>query len=237
MSELKKPDVQLKNIIKAQIRYCMEEENMGIIGILSLIFGVLGLLFSPFYIGVIPCIIALVLGIIGLTDFLSEKWPSVTGLLSSILGIVLFAYTLVSDLDANRLVIFYAKGDIVYLSNYDEIAEAVDSMQTVVPAITDIETSGSASVNVETAVPVDTENAAADYNMPVPTTVEMLEPQSSDMPITQTDHNSIEVHITDTGEKYHSSGCQYLRNSDHMVTLEQAKALGLEPCSKCNPPN
>lgn len=46
----------------------------------------------------------------------------------------------------------------------------------------------------------------------------------------------IMVHITDTGSKYHSAGCSYLRKSDHEVTLSQAKSMGLEPCSRCNPP-
>lgn len=43
------------------------------------------------------------------------------------------------------------------------------------------------------------------------------------------------VHITDTGSKYHRAGCQKLK-SDHEVTLEEAKARGLEPCKVCNPP-
>lgn len=52
-----------------------------------------------------------------------------------------------------------------------------------------------------------------------------------------TDGNSdVIVHITKTGEKYHSAGCQYLRKSDIEVTLSEAKARGLTPCSKCNPP-
>lgn len=44
------------------------------------------------------------------------------------------------------------------------------------------------------------------------------------------------VHITDTGEKYHNAGCQYLKKSDHTVSLSDAKARGLTPCSRCNPP-
>ena len=56
-------------------------------------------------------------------------------------------------------------------------------------------------------------------------------------PTDQTDGNSdVIVHITKTGEKYHSAGCQYLRKSDIEVTLSEAKAKGLTPCSKCNPP-
>lgn len=43
------------------------------------------------------------------------------------------------------------------------------------------------------------------------------------------------VHITDTGSKYHNAGCRTLK-SDHEVTLEKAKSMGLEPCKVCNPP-
>ncbi len=50
------------------------------------------------------------------------------------------------------------------------------------------------------------------------------------------DNKSIEVHITETGSKYHSAGCQYLRKSDIETTLDKALGMGLEPCSKCNPP-
>lgn len=53
------------------------------------------------------------------------------------------------------------------------------------------------------------------------------------------DSNSVNgaviVHITDSGSKYHSAGCRYLK-SDHEVTLDEAKSLGLSPCSVCNPP-
>ena len=47
---------------------------------------------------------------------------------------------------------------------------------------------------------------------------------------------AVEVHITKTGEKYHREGCQYLKKSDILITLDEAKRMGYEPCSKCNPP-
>lgn len=53
---------------------------------------------------------------------------------------------------------------------------------------------------------------------------------------TNSDSSSIMVHITDTGSKYHSAGCSYLKKSDHEVTLSEAKSMGLTPCSRCNPP-
>jgi membrane-associated HD superfamily phosphohydrolase len=62
------------------------------------------------------------------------------------------------------------------------------------------------------------------------------EVQANTEVIDTTDSNSLEVHITKTGECYHSAGCQYLRKSDIIVTLDQAKSSGLRPCSKCSPP-
>lgn len=54
--------------------------------------------------------------------------------------------------------------------------------------------------------------------------------------VQETTKKEIIVHITNTGSKYHSSGCQYLRKSDIETTLKDAKSRGLTPCSKCNPP-
>ncbi len=47
--------------------------------------------------------------------------------------------------------------------------------------------------------------------------------------------NSGTVYITDTGKKYHSGGCSYLKNSKHEISKSSAKAQGYMPCSRCNP--
>ena len=47
---------------------------------------------------------------------------------------------------------------------------------------------------------------------------------------------SATVYVTNTGEKYHSAGCSYLRKSQIAVSLSDAKAQGYSPCSRCNPP-
>ena len=47
---------------------------------------------------------------------------------------------------------------------------------------------------------------------------------------------SVTVYITNTGEKYHRWGCQYLWNSSIAVALDYALASGYMPCSRCNPP-
>lgn len=42
-------------------------------------------------------------------------------------------------------------------------------------------------------------------------------------------------YITETGEKYHSRNCQYLRQSCIQTTVPQAIAAGYTQCSKCTP--
>lgn len=45
------------------------------------------------------------------------------------------------------------------------------------------------------------------------------------------------VYITEYGKKYHNYGCRYLKDSCYDVTLDQALARGLEPCSVCYAPS
>ena len=44
------------------------------------------------------------------------------------------------------------------------------------------------------------------------------------------------VFITETGKKYHRSGCRYLRTGGIPVDLEEARRRGHTPCSLCEPP-
>lgn len=44
------------------------------------------------------------------------------------------------------------------------------------------------------------------------------------------------VYVTNTGEKYHSYGCQYLRKSCNSISLSNAVSAGYTRCSKCSPP-
>ncbi len=53
--------------------------------------------------------------------------------------------------------------------------------------------------------------------------------------VSDSDQGESIVHITNTGSKYHRAGCRTLK-SDREVTLDEAKAMGLEPCKVCNPP-
>lgn len=47
--------------------------------------------------------------------------------------------------------------------------------------------------------------------------------------------NEHTVYITKSGEKYHASGCQYLKKSKIPISEGDAIAQGYTPCSKCNP--
>jgi|GEM_PF-2214700 len=44
------------------------------------------------------------------------------------------------------------------------------------------------------------------------------------------------VYTTNTGAKYHATGCRFLAKSRIASTLSAAKAAGLTPCSVCAPP-
>jgi len=46
----------------------------------------------------------------------------------------------------------------------------------------------------------------------------------------------VTVYKTKTGSKYHQAGCSYLKDSSIPISLEDAKAEGLTPCSRCDPP-
>ena len=49
------------------------------------------------------------------------------------------------------------------------------------------------------------------------------------------DNQSEVVYRTNTGKKYHRSGCSYLK-SKIATTVSEAQAMGLAPCSRGNPP-
>lgn len=108
----------------------------SMIGILSICFGLLGFFSAYWYIGIIPCIIAIILGIVGLMDYLAYKWSSVIGLMCACMGVALFIYAVVKDIGDGNLIIACDKGDFVYVSNVDEsnalneYAEILASAQT-----------------------------------------------------------------------------------------------------------
>jgi len=67
------------------------------------------------------------------------------------------------------------------------------------------------------------------------TTVAVTE-STETTPVPVLDTGIGEVYKTETGSKYHSDGCSYLSKSRIPISLADAKAEGLTPCSKCNSP-
>ena len=73
---------------------------------------------------------------------------------------------------------------------------------------------------VETNPPTNTEAAASEQTE----TAASVEAQR------------VTVYITETGEKYHRDGCQYLYNSKIETYLDELNEKKFTPCSVCNPP-
>lgn len=80
------------------------------------------------------------------------------------------------------------------------------------------------------------EYSVEEWQPPPPANDEVPVQQQSQAVETQPPMQSVIVYVTDTGEKYHVSGCQYLQKSCHPIDLDKALTQGYTPCSKCGPP-
>lgn len=105
---------------------------------------------------------------------------------------------------------------------------ASDTQLTASIPASDIANAGTASVTVFNPTPGGGDSNAQTFTInpvpppppPPPASVESM------------------VVVTRTGEKYHTSGCQYVRGKTNTRTipLSQAKAEGYTPCKVCDPP-
>jgi hypothetical protein len=68
------------------------------------------------------------------------------------------------------------------------------------------------------------------------TTGVVVPPTKQKTTSTQSNAGKVTVYVTDSGSKYHTDGCRYLKSSKNAITLQQAKERGYTPCSVCNPP-
>ncbi len=57
---------------------------------------------------------------------------------------------------------------------------------------------------------------------------------NSNSSVASTTNTSQTVYITNTGTKYHNSGCRSLSKSKIAISLDDAKAKGYEPCKNCH---
>jgi len=108
-------------------------------------------------------------------------------------------------------------------------------------AVTSAETKPAATTKESTAATTKESTAATTAAATTPkettaaTTAAVTEPAETP-PAPVLDTGTGEVYKTETGSKYHSDGCSYLSKSRIPISLADAKAEGLTPCSKCNPP-
>lgn len=113
-------------------------------------------------------------------------------------------------------------------------------------ASTEIQTPTTAPVSVATSVPEQTASPTPIPSVtptatptkiisPAPTAQQTQSPKSNNTNSGQSDKTEKTVYITKTGEKYHRSGCKYLRKSKISISLSSAKSRGYTPCSICNP--
>ena len=72
----------------------------GALGIASFALGFVGLFSTFYWWSSIICIVAIVLGIISLTDYLSYKWTAICGLCFAIMGIAILGYRIFAPMDS-----------------------------------------------------------------------------------------------------------------------------------------
>jgi hypothetical protein len=89
------------------------------------------------------------------------------------------------------------------------------------------------TANPASAQPVTQLRAALPASAQSPTVAVITTAAATD---TAEDKQTITVYVTKTGKKYHMAGCQYLSKSCIPIDLDDAKAGGYTPCSKCHPP-
>lgn len=73
----------------------------------------------------------------------------------------------------------------------------------------------------------------ADPSVPAVPKSDTPKPAETTKPVADANPQSEVVYITDTGRKYHSASCVYLKKSKIAISLADAKARGLTPCSTC----
>lgn len=71
----------------------------------------------------------------------------------------------------------------------------------------------------------------------VPEETPDTEKAAVEAPKAETSQDDITVYITNSGSKYHTSGCRHLSKSKIPISLSDAKARGYSPCGTCRPPS
>lgn len=83
-------------------------------------------------------------------------------------------------------------------------------------------------------ITVDKKASTVKENAP-PVVVQIPTEKAENNQTSVSDNQSQVVYRTKTGKKYHRAGCSYLKSIIE-TTVSEAQAMGLGPCSRCNPP-
>ena len=83
--------------------------------------------------------------------------------------------------------------------------------------------------------PLDDQAAREQYLASITPVLPVIAPTEPETEAPPAEVEKVTVYITTSGTKYHLDGCRHLKSKIEK-TLEEAKALKLEPCKVCNPP-
>lgn len=81
----------------------------------------------------------------------------------------------------------------------------------------------------------DNQAAREQYLASITPVLPVITPTEPETEAPPAEVETVTVYITNSGTKYHLDGCRHLKSKIEK-TLEEAKALKLEPCKVCNPP-
>ena len=204
-------------------------------GLLSLILGIVGLTTSLFVIGLLPCIVSLVFGILHIIKIRKSFGKSIAGIACACIGILLSVIMIIaiaspaSDSNNDYLdeTTIAGMNELTNSSDKDDEYETMPSTEN--PTTESVsEPSGEDMTEVTTQKPTEKLTVAPTEPQTTKPTVAPTEPQTTSPPSSE-----ILVWIVDNGTRYHcDSSCSNMR-SPHQVTIETAQGMGLTACKRC----
>ncbi len=111
----------------------------------------------------------------------------------------------------------------------EEPSSSEELSSSELPSSSDVSSSKAASsLEASSKAKYTTVTADNDYSI----VTDSNPPQPDDE---NAENKSYTVYITDTGNKYHRSGCRYLNQSKYAISREDAREQGYTPCTVCKP--
>ena len=228
-------------------------------GLLSLILGIVGLTTSLFVIGLLPCIVSLVFGILHIIKIRKSFGKSIAGIACACIGILLSVIMIIaiaspaSDSNNDYLdeTTIAGMNELTNSSDKDDEYETMPSTENSTTESVS-EPSGEDMTEVTTQKPTEKPTVAPTEPQTTKPTVAPTEPQTTKPTVAPTEpqttkptvaptepqttsppSSEILVWIVDNGTRYHcDSSCSNMR-SPHQVTIETAQGMGLTACKRC----